>query len=230
MKKSFLVLGISILVIIFLVNLILFDTFDIVSSDDVSQIADNIPQQNTNKSEHDETIPEQFIETIANSDDIITLFNTLPDIQNSFAVNESDMIIGQRLNVTDFKVTTLTWKFEKGGEPAEGTIMAQILINADIGSDTVTIVANADKVLVMQDMSPYLKEYIFTFSGSPILTGEVVFALNFDYTSEPYCCAISRSLLFDDSAEGKSTTKNPNRLWVNSNSDEGVKIEGIQVK
>jgi len=230
MRKSFLVLGISILIIIFLANLMLFDTFDIVSSDDVSQIADNIPQQNTNKSEHDEIIPDQLIENITKSDDIITLFNILTDNKNGVISNENDMIIGQRLNVTNFKVSEVTWNMNKGGEPAEGTITAQILINADIGSDTVTIVANADKVLVMQDMSRYLKEYTFTFSESPILTGEVVFALNFDYTSEPYCCAIARYLLFDDSAEGKSTTKTPNGLWVNHNSDEGVKIEGIHVK
>jgi len=116
----------------------------------------------------------------------------------------------------------------KGTEPAKGTITAQILIHADIGSDTVTIAANADKVLLMQDMSQKLKEYTFTFSESPILSGEVVFALNFDYTSEPYCCAIARYLLFDDSAEGKSTMKNPNRLWANLNSDEGIKIIGVQ--
>ena len=140
------------------------------------------------------------------------------------------MILGQRLNVNDFKVTALTWKLEKGKGPAEGTITAQILINAALGSDTKTIVASADNLLVMQDMSPNLKEYTFTFSDSPVLTGEVVFALNFDYTSEPDCCAISRYLLFDDSAEGKSTTLTPNFKWENFNSDEGLKIEGIQVK
>jgi len=230
MKKSFLVLGISILIIIFLANLMLFDTFDIVSSDDVSQIADNIPQQNTNKSEHDEIIPDQLIENITKSDDIITLFNILTDNKNGVISNENDMIIGQRLNVTNFKVSEVTWNMRKGSEPAEGTITAQILINADIGSDTVTIVANADKVLVMQDMSRYLKEYTFTFSESPILTGEVVFALNFDYTSEPLCCAISRNQLLDDSAEGQSTTYDANRSWANDNSDEGLKIEGIHVK
>ncbi|MEK0337982.1 MAG: hypothetical protein QQN41_11170, partial [Nitrosopumilus sp.] len=161
MKKSFLVLGISILGVIFLVNLVPFDSFD-TSSDNVSEATENISQQNT-KSEHDEIISNQLIENITKSDDIITLFNTLPDIKNSFTANEADMIVGQRLNVTNFKVTALTWNMEKGNEPAEGTITAQIFINADVDSDTETIVASADKVLVMQDMSPNLKEYTFTF-------------------------------------------------------------------
>ena len=225
MKKSFLVLGISILGVIFLVSLMPFDSFD-TSSDDVSEVIDKIPQQNT-KSEHDEIISNQLIENIAKSDDIVTLFNTLPDIKNSFTANEADTIVGQRLNVTNFKVTALTWNMEKGNEPAAGTITAQIFINADVDSDTETIVASADKVLVMQDMSPNLKEYTFTFSESPVLTGEVVFALNFDYTSEPFCCTISRNQLLDGSAEGQSTIKNG--LWVNYNSDEGLKIEGIHV-
>jgi len=228
MKKSFLVLGISILGIVFLVNLIPFNTFD-TSSDDISQIVDNIPQQNT-KSEQDEIMPNHLIENITKSVDIITLFNTLLDMPNAVTVNESDMIIGQRLNVTDFKVTALTWYMEKGYEQAEGTITSQIFINADIGSDTKTIVATADNVLVMQNMSKSMKEYTFTFSESPVLTGEVVFALNFDYVSEPLCCAIARIHLLDDSAEGKSTTKNPNNSWVNYNSDEGLKIEGISVR
>ena len=224
MKKSFLVLGISILAIAFLANLMLSDTFEI-NSDDLSQIADNTSQKNT---EHDEVMPDQLIANTTKSNDIITLYDESSKIKNGFVNNELDMIIGQRLNVTDFQVTEVTWKMRKGTEPAEGTITAQILINADIGSDTVTIAANADKVLLMQDMSQKLKEYTFTFSESPILSGEVVFALNFDYTSEPYCCAIARYLLFDDSAEGKSTMKNPNRLWVNLNSDEGIKIIGVQ--
>ena len=228
MKKSFLVLGISILGIIFLVSLMSFDTFD-KSSDDVSEVTDDIPQENT-ESEPDEIIPDPFIENIAKSDDIVTIFNTLPDIKNSFAANEADMIIGQRLNVTNFQVTALTWNMEKGNEPAEGTITAQIFINADVGSDAKTIVASADKVLAMQDMSRHLKAYTFTFSESPVLTGEVVFALNFDYTSEPLCCAISRNQLLDDSAEGQSTTYDANRSWANDNSDEGLKIEGIHVK
>ena len=48
MKKPLLVLGISILAIVFLVNLMPFDTFEIVNPDDVSQVTD-IPQQNWGK-------------------------------------------------------------------------------------------------------------------------------------------------------------------------------------
>ena len=203
----------------------MFETIDVVDSDNISPVTDNISQQNT---EHDEVMPDQFIENTTKSNDIITLYDESSKIKNGFVNNETDMIIGQRLNVTDFQVTEVTWKMRKGTEPAGGTITAQILINADIGSDTVTIAANADKVLLMQDMTPRLKEYTFTFSESPILSGEVVFALNFDYTSEPYCCTIARYLLFDDSAEGKSTMKNPNRSWANLNSDEGIKIIGVQ--
>ena len=227
MKKSFLVLGISILCIFFLVNLIPFDTFD-TSSDDVSQVADNVPQQNT-KSEHDEIIPDQLIENIAKSDDIITLFNTLPQIESSFTGNERDAFIGQRLNVTDFKVTSLTWKLERGGEPAEGTITSQILINAKYGTETV--VATADEVLKMEDLPTRLKAQTFHFSDAPFLTGEVVFALKLEFTSEPLCCTVSRHHLVDGSAEGTSTRRLLEGAWSNSlYFDAGLKIEGIHLK
>ena len=228
MKKSFLVLGISILGIIFLVNLMPFDTFD-TSSDDVSQVADNVSQQNT-ESEHDEIMPDQLIETITESDDIITLFNTLPQIKSSFTGNERDAFIGQRLNVTDFKVTSLTWKLEKGGEPAEGTITSQILINAEYGTKTETVVATADEVLKMEDLPTRVKEQTFHFSDAPFLTGEVVFALKLEFTSEPLCCTVSRHQLHDGSAEGTSSRRTLETTWSNSHTDEGLKIEGIHLK
>ncbi len=45
------------------------DTFEI-NSDDLSQIADNTLQKNT---EHDEVMPDQLIENTAKSNDIILL-------------------------------------------------------------------------------------------------------------------------------------------------------------
>ena len=158
----------------------------------------------------------------------IILYNTLPIIKNSFTSNEVDIIVGQRLNVTNFKVTSLTWKIEKGAEPAKGTITPQILINADVGTNTETVIATADQVLIMEDLPIKLKEQTFTFSNAPFLTGEVVFALKFEYTSEPFCCAISRYQLLDNSAEGQSTTRTVDGNWNNVMMDEGLKIVGIQ--
>lgn len=165
---------------------------------------------------------------ITSSKDEIILFDTLSEIKNSFTSNETDMIVGQRLNVTDFKVTSLTWAFEKGFEPAQGNIRALILLNADVGTDSETIASSSDDVLFMQDMSSYLQEHTFNFVDAPFLTGEVVFALSFDYTSEPYCCAISRLQLLDNTADGESTTRSPGGSWENVDSDEGLKIIGIQ--
>jgi len=228
MKKSFLVLGISILGIIFLVNLIPFDTFD-TNSDDVSQVTDNVSQQNT-ISEHDEIMPDQLIENITKSGDLITLFNTLPQIENSLTGNEINAFIGQRLNVTNFKVTSLTWKLERGNEPAEGTITSHILINSEYGKSIETVVATADEVLKMEDLPPFLREQTFHFSDAPFLTGEVVFALKLKFTSEYACCTVSRHMLFDGSAEGASNRKDLGGIWFESSSDEGLKIIGIHVK
>lgn len=179
------------------------------------------------------------IESINNQENInnktgynkeVILFNTLPQIESSFTGNEVDAFIGQRLNVTDFKVTSLTWKLEKGGEPAEGTITSQILINAEYGTKTETVVATADEVLKMEDLPTHLKEQTFHFSDAPFLTGEVVFALKLEFTSEPACCTVSRHQLFDGSAEGTSSRRDLEGTWSNLHSDEGLKIIGIHVK
>ena len=158
----------------------------------------------------------------------IILYNTLPIIENSFANKEVDSIVGQRLNITNFKTTSLTWKIEKGAEPAKGTITSQILTNADDGTNTEKVVATADQVLIMEDLPIKLKEHTFTFSNAPFLTGEVVFALKFEFTSEPFCCAIARHQLLDNSAEGQSTSRSVDGNWNNAMRDEGLKIIGVQ--
>ena len=158
----------------------------------------------------------------------IILYNTLPNIKNSFASNEIDIIVGQRLNITNFKIISLTWNIEKGAEPAKGTITSQILINADGGTNTEKVVATADQVLIMEDLPNELKEQTFTFSNAPFLTGEVVFALKFEFTSESFCCTISRHQLLDNSAEGQSTSRTVDGNWNNAMMDEGLKIIGVQ--
>ena len=84
-----------------------------------------------------------------------------------------------------------------------------------------------DQVLIMEDLPIKLKEQTFIFSNAPFLTGEVVFALKFEYTSEPLCCAIARHQLLDNSAEGQSTRRTVDGNWKNVNMDEGLKIIGI---
>ena len=135
-----------------------------------------------------------------------------------------DAFVGQRLNVTNFKVTSLTWKLERGNEPAEGTITSQILIKAEYGTKTETVVATSDEVLKMEDLPTRVKEQTFHFSDAPFLTGEVVFALKLEFTSEPLCCTISRHQLLDGSAEGTSTRRLLEGAWSNSHTDEGLKI------